>query len=413
MWGWLPKEYELIAWAGATLLFAILVYGAIIAVAVVARLRVTPIVSVSTPDPLNTITPDAPAMANVTGATAPSTLAPSVTETPPSIGTNASLEASGSGSLPTPTLASPNILTDSAPSSTQATTSVEPPANAQIAPSSSPSQSTAAIPSSATPIGVATTASASTIINLTPSRTLTATLTQTSAPNATATTAKTFTATTGAAATATPTATVASSATPTATTLAGGPWSFINITLVPDPDPDETRLLLFGEMVNNTGQAQEISAVTGTFYDAGGNVIADDAEVLDFWPVVVIPAGERAAFELEVDGIQSAASYKLTIDALPSDEPPRQNFDFSDVAQTNEADAYCVSGKLTNPGDVLQDYLIIVATMYDTQGKVVNYASDSKINMTWLTGSRSLTFKLCAPPPNQNVARYEVRAWGR
>lgn len=166
-------------------------------------------------------------------------------------------------------------------------------------------------------------------------------------------------------------------------------------------------------MVNNTGQAQEISAVNGTFYDAGGQVIASGAAVLDFWPVIVVPAGERATFELEVTNIQSAASYKLTVDALPSNEPPRQNFDVSGVTQTTESDAYCVSGKVSNPSDALQDYLILVATLYDAQGKVVNYASDSQINISWLTGSRTLTFKLCAPPPNENVTRYEIRAWGR
>jgi hypothetical protein len=199
----------------------------------------------------------------------------------------------------------------------------------------------------------------------------------------------------------------------TATATSSAPWSFINISIIEDPDPDTTQLLLFGEMVNNTGQAREISAVTGTFYDAGGAEIAGDADVLDFWPVVVVPAGERATFELEVADISSAASYTLTVDALPSAEPPRQNFDFADTAQSTESDAYCVSGKVSNPADVLQDYLIIVATLYDVDSKVVNYASDSQLNVSWLTGSRTLTFKLCAPPPNQNVARYELRAWGR
>ena len=166
-------------------------------------------------------------------------------------------------------------------------------------------------------------------------------------------------------------------------------------------------------MVNNTGQAQEISAVNGTFYDAGGQVIASDADVLDYPAITVVPAGERATFELDVTNIQSAASYKLTVDSLPSDEPPRQNFDFAGVTQTTESDAYYVRGKVSNPSDALQDYLILVATLYDAQGKVVNYASDSRIKISWLTGSRTLTFELRAPPPNGNVTRYEIRAWGR
>jgi hypothetical protein len=178
-------------------------------------------------------------------------------------------------------------------------------------------------------------------------------------------------------------------------------------------DQVEDGLLLFGELTNNTGTTQELWLVSGLFYDAQGQLIADDDSVYDYWPIDVVPPDGRVPFVLEIDGISSAADFKLRVDADPGSETPRQDFEFLDLNQWTEDDSYCLAGRLRNPGGQLQDYLVIVATLYDGQGNVVNFYDDYGLDLEDLVGDQTQGFEICVDPPNQDTARYELRAWGQ
>ncbi len=215
--------------------------------------------------------------------------------------------------------------------------------------------------------------------------------------------------------TATPTFTSTETATATATptaTAEGGGWAFVNIRLTTDPDEADPNVVVYGEIVNNSGADQEIAAITGTFFDAQGLVIAGEDTTTDFWPLEAVAAGERMPFELFVDGISSAASYKLRAESSVTPNNPRQNFELSAVTQTTEAGNYCVSGKVRNPGDALQSYLTIVVTIYNNQNTVINFGSDDKTGLTTFVGDKTVNFKVCITPPNQDVVRYDLRAFG-
>jgi hypothetical protein len=72
-----------------------------------------------------------------------------------------------------------------------------------------------------------------------------------------------------------------------------------------------------------------------------------------------------------------------------------------------------VEGKVRNPGDALKSYLGLIAILYDSQGNVINFGDVVYGPPFFVVGDRTLNFKTCVAPPNQNVARYELRAWGR
>jgi len=185
-------------------------------------------------------------------------------------------------------------------------------------------------------------------------------------------------------------------------------WSLAGVRV--HTDQYEEGLLVYGDLVNNTGSSQALDLITGTFYDGQGQVIANQENVYDYWPLVeAIPPGGRVPFELIVDGINDAANYMLNVEAEPSSESPRQNFEFSELSQWVEEDDYCVGGVIQGAGDSVQYYLVIVAVLYDEQSSVVNFGDYYE---PYLESDEALNFEICVGQPNQGVARYELRAWG-
>ncbi len=168
--------------------------------------------------------------------------------------------------------------------------------------------------------------------------------------------------------------------------------------------------MLYGNIVNNTGSAQELFSIAGTFFDAQGQIIAGPDSTHAYWPGYVVPPGGSVPFELFVNGIANIANFSLSAEAEPSSENPRQDFEFAEVDQQgNEQGAYCLKGELRMRGDEPEDYLIIAAVLYDGQGNVVNFGDYGEFD---LDGDDEIDFEICINPPNQEVARYELRAWG-
>lgn len=234
--------------------------------------------------------------------------------------------------------------------------------------------------------------------------------TPTSIPTATATEIPLPTSAPTATATEAPTPTGTPTATPTETPLSAG-WVFTGVRLYPGQYED--GLLLYGNLINNTGSPQELEFISGTFYDAQGQQVAGDDSTSAYWPALVIPPGGDMPFEVTVDDVEDIANFELSVEAEPGGELPRQDFEFLDINQGLEQAAYCVGGALRNPGGGLQKYLIIALVLYDGQNKVINFGDYTEYGPTRITGEQTLTFKICVGPPNQDVARYELRAWGR
>ncbi len=216
-------------------------------------------------------------------------------------------------------------------------------------------------------------------------------------------------------ATATPTATTTRTPTPTRTPTATPDltgWSFANVRV--DRDHYDDGLLLFGNLVNDTGAAQEIRNVSGTFYDDQGQVIAGIDSTYAFWAGYVVPAGGgMLPFELFVDGIDQAASFDLGLRADPGREAPHQEFEFSELEQRDEEGDYCLTGTVQNLGRELGEYLVIALVLYDDEDKVINFGDYEEPDPGAVQGDQTLPFDICVSPPNQEVDRYELVAWGR
>ncbi len=180
-----------------------------------------------------------------------------------------------------------------------------------------------------------------------------------------------------------------------------------------DADQYDKGLLLYGTLINNTETAQELEFVTGTFYDAQGQIIAGEANTDAYWPAyAVAPGGGSMPFELLVTGINSAADFDLSLEAISSSEIPRQDFEITDLDQRHDVDDYCVAGTLRNPGSELQDYLVIAVVLYDNRDNVVNFGDEQAPDPRQVVGEQTYNFEICLGPPNQEVVRYELEAWG-
>jgi hypothetical protein len=187
-----------------------------------------------------------------------------------------------------------------------------------------------------------------------------------------------------------------------------GEWAFANLRMITQAD----ALLVYGEMLNDTGVSQEMDVISGLFYDSQGQVIADDRDMEGSWPIEVVPPAGRVPFELVVGGAQGFASFDLNVEANPTEATPRQDFEFLDLSQSNDGGSYCVAGQLRNPGPGLNDYLIIVAVLYDNTDQVIGYGHHNEPFPNEAKGDQTLDFKVCTNTPDLPVARYEVRAWG-
>ncbi|MBE7472507.1 MAG: hypothetical protein DPW09_19665 [Anaerolineae bacterium] len=208
--------------------------------------------------------------------------------------------------------------------------------------------------------------------------------------------------------TATPTRVTLPTAAPNSRTAG---WSFASTRVYAGSDEG---LRLYGEMVNDTGSAQELSYVSGTFFDDQGQIIADQTSTTDYAPLEIIPPGGRVPFELRVNNIQSAANFELWAKSTPHDSAPRQSdFEFVDVNGRDEDDSYCLEGALANRGGDLEEYLVIAAILYDDQGNMLGFGDDYQADLTEIVGDTTLDFDICIESPQADITGYELRAWGR
>lgn len=213
----------------------------------------------------------------------------------------------------------------------------------------------------------------------------------------------------------TPTETVIPTDTPTPTpTVSSLPegWVFQGVRFTSADSLDMEGLLFFGDLINNTGADQNLTYISTTYYDGGGQKIPYGATIFQL-PINTIPQGGQVPFELIAEDLTDVASFDLGVMAEPGSEPPRLDFEFLDVAAAPEGAAYCVTGRIRNPGESLRDYLMIAAVLYDSQNQVINYQTSRQDSFGDLVGEQTKDFRVCANALNQQVVRYELRAWGR
>ncbi len=165
-------------------------------------------------------------------------------------------------------------------------------------------------------------------------------------------------------------------------------------------------LLFFGDLINNTGTGQNLTYISSTYYDAGGQKIPYGATVYQL-PITTIPQGGRVPFELIAEDLMDMADFDLQAVAEPEAEAPRQDFEFVDITTAAEGGNHCVAGRLRNPGPPLSTYLVIAAVLYDSQDQVINYGFVNPASPANVIGDNTVDINLCVDRQSQEVARYE------
>lgn len=186
-------------------------------------------------------------------------------------------------------------------------------------------------------------------------------------------------------------------------------WTFVGVRTVIDYED----AVVVGELINNTQIPQRDVYVSGVFYDRNNQVILDEIESLSYVPVEIIPVGGRVPFELVVESAQPIYRLDLYARSEPSGDPPRQDFQFADVTHwTSKTNMYCLGGKVLNPSPLLEDYLVVLATIYNNQGYVASFGEYSAL-LPASAGNQSTPFELCIDPLEQPIVHYELKALGR
>ncbi|MFN8458153.1 MAG: FxLYD domain-containing protein [Anaerolineae bacterium] len=186
-------------------------------------------------------------------------------------------------------------------------------------------------------------------------------------------------------------------------------WSFVGV----PPSVNEGQTVVRGVLINNTGSPQQNVEISAVFYNAQGQELRDQVNMSSHVPIDVIPIGAHVPFELKVNSNQAIARLKLSAQAQPAAETLRQDFRFADINQWMDQDGmYCLGGQIQNTGASLQDYMVILATIYNNQGKLVSFSDDKPSSIEVLNGGKASPFEMCLDPMDQQVARYELTALG-
>jgi hypothetical protein len=194
---------------------------------------------------------------------------------------------------------------------------------------------------------------------------------------------------------------------PAAAPESPGSWTFV--AMRSDAQPARKLLVLFGELVNDTGTTQKITAFDGTFYDAQGGVIVANKSMAGLWPTRIIPPGGQIPFALTVRNIQDVANFELAVEAEPLETSASQNFEFMDVTERQRGAKYCLGGAMKNPSPAEVNSLVVAAILYDEEGHMLRFATDYAAT---LGAEATKNFEVCLESMPPNVARHELRAWG-
>jgi hypothetical protein len=187
-------------------------------------------------------------------------------------------------------------------------------------------------------------------------------------------------------------------------------WSFAGVEVY--RDEFEAGLALYGDVINETGSTQELNVITATFYDEQGQVIADASSAVDYWPIDVIPAGARLPFGILAPDVESTTNFELNVEAQPGAQMPHQNFQVLSLDQQQAEFGYCLTGQIQNMGNPLQEYLVVMAVLYDSQDRVIKFGEYYAPDPSVILGDQLEPFEICVDPVSRQVARHELRVWG-
>ncbi len=107
--------------------------------------------------------------------------------------------------------------------------------------------------------------------------------------------------------------------------------------------------------------------IIATLYDDSGNVVGVS---FAYTLVDVIPSGSKSPFEISTSHWEGATNYTLVVQGS-EDVLPRQDLEISSHKSSQDGDYLTILGEVKNTGTTVAEFVRIIATLYDVDGKVV------------------------------------------
>ena len=104
----------------------------------------------------------------------------------------------------------------------------------------------------------------------------------------------------------------------------------------------------------------------------------------------------------------------LSVNAGPSNKVARQDFKFANLKPSITAGTYCFAGQIQEKDgeQPSSSPLTIVLVLYDKQDNVINFDNKQWPVLQSLSSDVTTDFELCADSFKENVARFDLQAWG-
>ncbi len=136
---------------------------------------------------------------------------------------------------------------------------------------------------------------------------------------------------------------------------------------------DETKIMhVYGEIKNESGSAIKDILITASFYDKDGNLLNKFQRQPE---LRAIGPGESSPFEvlyLDQKTVERVANFTLSAAGQPTDVKPKQMKIMTSNSRLDILGTYYINVIARNDGDVTATNSIVVATLYDKDGKVVS-----------------------------------------
>jgi hypothetical protein len=130
---------------------------------------------------------------------------------------------------------------------------------------------------------------------------------------------------------------------------------------------DDSWYTIIGEIKNNSDKAMGSVKIVSTLYNESGQVVGTS---FTYSIIDVIPAGWKAPFEMSISHWEGVTHYESVVQGSEG-ELPRQDLTIPSHKSSQDGDWLTIQGEVRNSGTVPAEFVKVVATLYDVEGKVV------------------------------------------
>jgi len=168
---------------------------------------------------------------------------------------------------------------------------------------------------------------------------------------------------------------------------------------------------IVGEVLNNTSQSQQYVKIVASLYDAGETLVRSESGYTD---LDILKPQQRAPFDILIsDSPANATGYQLQVQGRVATDQPLDGLQIvsSNSRAGSTPERRTIFGEVRNNSGGPAQYVKIVATMYDSAGKVVA-VEIGYTDLDIVSSGQSSPFDILVDRW-VNVARFEVQVQGR